>query len=131
MRKTSPAIDHGSGCPSTDQRGVPRRLGSPCDIGAWELARCQGVVINRIGTEGSDRLVGTETADGILGLGGGDLLLGLDGNDGLCGGAGADRLEGGPAERSPRRRSGRDVCLAGGGRNTVRHCEVLHEPGQP
>ena len=131
VRKTSPAIDHGSGCPSTDQRGVLRRLGGPCDIGGWELARCEGVVINRIGTQGSDRLLGTETADGILGLGGGDLLLGLDGNDGLCGGAGADRLEGGPLNDHLDGGPGRDVCLAGGGRNTVRHCEVLHEPGQP
>ena len=32
----SPAIDKGSGCPDTDQRGFPR-LG-PCDIGAFEYA---------------------------------------------------------------------------------------------
>jgi CSLREA domain-containing protein len=129
IRKTSPAINHGSGCPATDQRGVKRRLGGACDIGAWELARCEGVVINRIGTAGSDRLLGTETADGILGLGGGDLLLGLDGNDGLCGGTGSDRLEGGPLNDRLNGGSGRDVCLAGGGRNTVRRCEVLREPG--
>jgi hypothetical protein len=30
----SPAIDHGQGCPATDQRGQPR--GSPCDTGAYE-----------------------------------------------------------------------------------------------
>jgi hypothetical protein len=30
----SPAIDHGAGCPSRDQRGVARN--GPCDIGAYE-----------------------------------------------------------------------------------------------
>src|SRR5262249_28196708 len=36
----SPAIDAGtgSGCPSTDQRGVARPIGGACDIGAYELA---------------------------------------------------------------------------------------------
>lgn len=38
----SPALDRvpasGSGCPATDQRGVPRPQGSACDIGAFELA---------------------------------------------------------------------------------------------
>jgi hypothetical protein len=35
----SPAIDAAdpSGCPATDQRGVPRPQGSRCDIGAFEL----------------------------------------------------------------------------------------------
>jgi hypothetical protein len=34
----SPAIDHGTntGCPATDQRGVPRPHGAACDIGAVE-----------------------------------------------------------------------------------------------
>jgi hypothetical protein len=34
----SPAIDAGSdsGCPATDQRGVPRPQGRHCDIGAYE-----------------------------------------------------------------------------------------------
>jgi CSLREA domain-containing protein len=36
----SPAIDAGSnsGCPATDQRGVPRPQGPACDIGAYESA---------------------------------------------------------------------------------------------
>jgi len=37
----SPAVDRGgtsaNGCPTTDQRGVSRPLGSACDIGAYEL----------------------------------------------------------------------------------------------
>jgi len=34
----SPAIDHGdnTGCPTADQRGVPRPRGAACDIGAYE-----------------------------------------------------------------------------------------------
>jgi Ca2+-binding RTX toxin-like protein len=132
VRKTSPAINKGAGCPARDQRGVRRSIGGRCDIGAWELARCRGVVINRIGTSGSDRIEGTETADGILGLGGADLLLGLDGNDGLCGGAGGDRLEGGPLNDRLDGGSGRDTCLAGGGRNSVVRCELPRRaPGRP
>ena len=50
LNKISPAIDAGSSCPTTDQRGVPRNLGGRCDIGAYELARCEGIAINRIGT---------------------------------------------------------------------------------
>jgi len=36
----SPAINAGdnSGCPATDQRGVPRPFGPACDIGAYEVA---------------------------------------------------------------------------------------------
>jgi CSLREA domain-containing protein len=34
----SPAIDRGSGCAATDQRGVPRPQGAACDIGAYEYA---------------------------------------------------------------------------------------------
>jgi hypothetical protein len=35
----SPAIDKGTnaGCPSTDQRGVPRPQHNICDIGAYEF----------------------------------------------------------------------------------------------
>jgi hypothetical protein len=32
----SPAIDYGLGCPSTDQRGLPRPIGLACDVGAVE-----------------------------------------------------------------------------------------------
>ena len=39
LQPGSPAIDAGtnSGCPATDQRGVPRPQGAACDIGAFEL----------------------------------------------------------------------------------------------
>jgi len=33
----SPAIDRGSGCPATDQRGLGRPVGAACDIGAYEF----------------------------------------------------------------------------------------------
>jgi hypothetical protein len=38
----SPAIDHGSGCPATDQRGAPRPAGAACDIGAVEYGAVVG-----------------------------------------------------------------------------------------
>ena len=36
----SPAIDSGtnSGCPTSDERGIPRPVGTACDIGAFEFA---------------------------------------------------------------------------------------------
>ena len=40
LRSDSPALDHGgnagTGCPATDQRGVPRPQGLACDMGAFE-----------------------------------------------------------------------------------------------
>jgi hypothetical protein len=43
----SPAIDRGTntGCPATDQRGVPRPQGRTCDIGAFERDRIPPKVI--------------------------------------------------------------------------------------
>jgi hypothetical protein len=38
LQPGSAAIDAGAGCPATDQRGVPRRAGTACDIGAYEVA---------------------------------------------------------------------------------------------
>jgi CSLREA domain-containing protein len=111
LRKTSPAINAATACPAVDQRGVKRSLGGRCDIGAWELARCQGIVINIVGTNGPELLLGTDGRDGILGLGSSDTLRGRGGNDGLCGGAGTDLLDGG---------TGRDALNGGGGRDTCR-----------
>ena len=79
-----------------DARGVPRSIGGRCDIGAYELAKCHGVLVNRVGTNQDDtgtttELKGTAGADGYLGLAGDDLLLGGRGNDGMCGGHGQRR----------------------------------------
>jgi CSLREA domain-containing protein len=123
LNKRSPAINHGTGCPGSDQRGVPRNLGGRCDIGAWELVRCKGVVVNRIGTNGAELLLGTSGPDGILALGGADTIRAMGGNDGLCGGGGRDRLEGGGGNDGLDGGPGRDTCLGGGGRNTFTSCE--------
>jgi hypothetical protein len=116
----SPAINRGAGCEPTDQRGLKRALGGRCDIGAYELVRCAGVVVNRIGTAGKDTLRGTAKADGLLALAGNDLLLGLGGNDGLCGGTGRDRLRGGKGRDKLLGGPGRDRLLGGPGRDRLR-----------
>jgi CSLREA domain-containing protein len=115
----SPAIDGGGGAAPTDQRGVPRR--AP-DIGAYEFARCGGIVVNRVGTSGEDSLAGTRGSDGILGLGGKDKLSGRAGKDGLCGGSGRDRLKGGGGKDTLTGGRGRDVCKGGPGKDVQRSC---------
>jgi RTX calcium-binding nonapeptide repeat (4 copies) len=100
----SPAIDKGDpsgGCEQTDARGVPRTAGGRCDIGAYELVKLHGIVVNRVGTFGDDssstpELTPTAGADGFLGLDGNDSLKGAGGNDALSGGNGNDTLSGGP-----------------------------------
>jgi hypothetical protein len=82
--------------PKSDQRGAPRK--GKGDIGAYELVKCEGVVVNRVGTAKKDKLKGTKKKDGILGLGGNDKLSGKKGKDGLCGGRGKDKLKGGPGK---------------------------------
>jgi len=129
VRKNSPAIDKGASCPANDQRGVKRRIGGRCDIGAWELARCQGVVINRVGTNGPELIVGTSGADGILALGGADTLRGEAGNDGLCGGTGNDSLEGAAGNDAMDGGPGRDTCVGGPGRNRSVACELPRSGG--
>jgi hypothetical protein len=116
----SPAINRGATCEPADQRGLSRALGGRCDIGAYELVRCGGVAVNRIGTSGKDTLRGTAKADGILALAGNDLLLGLAGNDGLCGGRGRDRLRGGKGRDRLLGGPGRDRLLGGPGRDRLR-----------
>jgi CSLREA domain-containing protein len=123
----SPAINAGDASsrscqafPPTDQRGAPRSLGGRCDVGAYELIFCKGVVVNRVGTPGNDRFTSPEmrpTAgnDGILGLGGNDVLAGGDGNDALCGGDGNDILDGG---------NGIDKCDGGPGTDSSKNCEA-------
>jgi len=124
LESGSPAINHGSptagSCPTTDARGVPRSLGGRCDVGAYELVSCHGVVVDRVGTAGNDnstspQMEPTAGRDGILGLAGNDSLSGGAGNDALCGGSGNDKLSGG---------SGRDVCDGGVGTDSATGCEV-------
>jgi Right handed beta helix region/RTX calcium-binding nonapeptide repeat (4 copies) len=82
--------------PKSDQRGAKRK--GKGDIGAYELVKCERVIVNRVGTAGKDKLKGTKKKDGILGLGGNDKLAGKKGKDGLCGGKGKDKLKGGPGK---------------------------------
>jgi CSLREA domain-containing protein len=123
LNAASPAINAGNpatpgssaaACAASDQRGVPRSLAGRCDVGAYELTRCEGVVVNVVGTAGADKLNGSSGPDGILGLGGNDMLSGLGGNDGICGGEGKDVLNGG---------SGTDKCDGGPGTDTATNCE--------
>ncbi len=120
LRPASPAINKGASCPTNDQRGVPRSLGGACDIGAYELVRCGGVLVNRVGTAGKDKLIGTAKADGILALGGNDLLKGLAGGDALCGGKGRDKLIGGKGRDKLLGQAGRDILRGGPGRDKLR-----------
>ena len=132
------AIDAGPpDAPPTDQRGVPRNP----DIGAYEYATCGGKVVNRVGTEGNDKLTGTSAADGILALGGKDVLTGLAGKDGLCGengkdslnggkgndklngGNGKDKLNGGKGKDRLNGGKGKDRCNGGQGRDRGQGCE--------
>jgi len=125
----SPAIDAGPpDGPPTDQRGVPRNP----DIGAYEFARCKGVVVSRVGTPRADRLSGTNGADAFLLLAGADRASALGGNDALCGGKGRDRLKGGkgrdrlaggPGGDKLNGGPGRDRCNGGPGRDRGKSCE--------
>ena len=133
LLSTSPAVNTGnpaapgSGvgtCSPVDQRAVPRSLGGRCDKGAYERARCQGKLVNRVGTGADDTLIGTQAADGILGLGGDDVLSGGAAGDGLCGGNGADQLfgEAGPdfLDGGP----GTDTCNGGTQSDQAVLCET-------
>jgi Ca2+-binding RTX toxin-like protein len=123
----SRAIDAGdpAGCGlPDDQRGVPRALGGRCDIGAYELVRCQGALVNRVGTSGDDTfrsptMQPTGGRDGILGLGGNDTLQAGDGGDGLCGGAGNDHLSGQGNNDSLAGGAGNDTLAGGTGNDTL------------
>jgi CSLREA domain-containing protein len=118
----SPAIDAGNpaapgsggnACEGFDQRGAPRN----CDIGAYERVLCGRILVNRVGTDGKDKLKGAAGADGMLGLGGKDTLTGKGGKDGLCGGGGKDTLKGGGGKDVMKGQGGKDTCLGGGGKD--------------
>ena len=138
LRPGSPAVDAGdpgASCAiglASDLRGVPRDLGGRCDKGAYEVVRCQGVLVNRVGTPRTDAaddpaVRGTRSADGILGLGGDDTLAGLDGDDGLCGGPGRDDLSGGGGDDRLAGGPDRDVCRGDAGRDLQTGCEVIRD----
>jgi len=95
-------VNAGAGCPATDQRGVPRPQGPKCDIGAYELARCLGGTVNRVGTSGADRMTGDATAEVFLTLGGNDTVAPGGGGDRVCAGAGNDtvKIRGGGKDRA-------------------------------
>ena len=62
---------------------------------AMLLASGVALAVNKIGTNGPDRLRGTNGEDNLLGKGGNDILIGLGGSDNLLGGEGKDWLFGG------------------------------------
>jgi CSLREA domain-containing protein len=114
---TSPALGKGGkSCTAIDQRGVTRVPGG-CDIGAYELTKCQGGIVNRVGTEGDDTLYGTELADAFLLLGGKDIASGLGGNDRFCGAGGNDTMIGGDGDDRGFGSGGRDTFRGGKGRD--------------
>jgi CSLREA domain-containing protein len=98
-------------CETTDERGVSRTLGGPCDIGAYELVRCGGAIVNTVGTAGRDVITGTGRRDVMLLLGGNDRTNGKGAGDTICGGPGADKLKGA---------GGKDKLLGQGGGDTLR-----------
>jgi CSLREA domain-containing protein len=124
LLSSSPAINTGHACPSTDQRGVPRSLGAPCDKGAYERVSCHGKLVNVVGTGGGDLLVGTSSADGILGLGGNDVLRGGSAGDGLCGGEGNDQLFGEAGPDFLDGGGGTDICNGGTESDQAVSCET-------
>jgi hypothetical protein len=127
----SPAVGLGGHDTATrDQRGVPR---SDPDAGAYERVKCVGTLVNRVGTDGRDRLRGTNHADGFLAFGGPDRIFGRDGADHACAGGGDDRVFGGDGNDLLLGQGGGDLldggvgsdeCIGGPGADTLRSCEV-------
>ena len=109
---------------------MPRPAGKRCDIGAYELTFCKGVIVNRVGTPGDDLATDQHMqptaagADGFLGFEGNDGMRGGVADDGLCGGAGKDKLEGEDGSDKLIGGKGRDVCVGGPGSDIAKGCEV-------
>ncbi len=80
---------------ATDQRGAPRGFDEDgdslpeCDVGAYELNRCQGKIVDTLGSTGIN---GTGAADVILGSDGFDLIDPKQGDDTICAGGGDDHV---------------------------------------
>jgi Ca2+-binding RTX toxin-like protein len=124
----SPAIDQGQAS-GFDQRGAPRPFDlagvalagdNDADIGAYERVLCGKVLVNEVGTAGSDKISGAGGPDGILGLGGKDTLKGLVGKDGLCGGPGKDKLKGGAGNDRLLGQAGKDKLNGGKGNDLLK-----------
>jgi hypothetical protein len=79
----------------TDQRGISR-VGSDCDVGAFEVAFCQGASVTVIGTDGDDVLEGTAGDDVVAALDGNDQISSFGGADKICAGDGDDNVNPGP-----------------------------------
>jgi CSLREA domain-containing protein len=139
LKANSPAVNRGTGCDPTDQRGAPR---SDCDTGAYERVLCLGRAVTIVGTPGPDDLSGGLERDVFLGLRGDDVFQGSLAGDRACGGRGRDRLIGGPGDDllagnrgtdvllgeggddSLLGGPGADVCRGGDGRDVTRRCET-------
>ena len=115
----SAALNKGAGCARNDQRGVPRAAGGACDIGAYELVRCHGRIVDYVGTNGPDSLTGTPGPDAFMLLGGNDTAFGLAGNDVFCGAGGKDREVGGPGHDRLYGDTGKDKLIGGGGEDLL------------
>jgi CSLREA domain-containing protein len=98
-----------------DQRGAPRGFDedgdgiAECDVGAYELNRCQGAIVNVLG---ASAINGTTGSDGILGSPGFDLIDPKEGNDKVCAGEGDDNIIERPG-------GGTDALDGAGGSDTV------------
>jgi len=128
LQPDSPALEAGTGtgidvCEASDERGVPRKLGGACDLGAYEYVECAGLPVTVVGTPGPDALDGTKFGRGILGLGGADVLSGRGGADTICAGAGKDKLKGGAGRDKLKGGAGRDRCDGGPGKDKAPRCE--------
>jgi CSLREA domain-containing protein len=113
----SPALGKAMDCLPTDQRGAPRA--GDCDIGPYELVRCEGIVVDRVGTDLRDSLVGDADINGILALAGNDTLEGAEADDALCGGGGNDALGGEAGGDELLGQAGADALKGRGGNDTL------------
>lgn len=113
------AIHTWNACGSMDQRGLPRPQGSGCDRGAYELALCHDLAVNRFGTASADTLTGTPGADVIQGFAGDDRIDGGVGNDVVCGGDGNDILLGEAGNDELLGQAGNDRLRGGRGRDRL------------
>ena len=88
----SAALNAGSACTDSDERGVSRPQGPACDLGAYELARCFNRAVNRVGTDRSERFRGTAANEVFLTQGGNDTVNPGAGTDRVCAGSGNDKV---------------------------------------